>query len=649
MTTFASFSTSYLPAALQVPAKKFSYRFLLSLCLFFLILFSRMLNYTGVSVFILFFINVAFCADIFLRCACKDLLRVHGSFAVLISLSVLSGFIYCALNTFLTRPLAGPYISLEVYVSFLLTLALWAQYRMTRGQERVDIFIKKLDDFLPKSGRICHMDKSYMIFVDELKIGDRVRVYPGERIPCDGFIQSGTSSIDEQLISGNMLATAKQPGDAVYAGTLNKTGQLEIEVSAPLSSSVVMGVLNAIKQNEQRHTQVKDPLEQAAPWLVFMLLGAGIGGYMWALHTYTASDWLHQTGILWFILSLGCPAAWLFSAIFPRLFVRRGAERLGVVINNIDTLQRFVQADTIFLDKTGTVTVGDLRIGRLVPAPRVLEAQLLEALAYAEQQVDGPFAQAVHLFISSKNIPMQKVKSTEIFPGKGVRVQIKKDTILAGKAAWLRDQKLAVPTIQTGDETVVFVARNNQYLGYVTLTDCLREGAKQTVEFLKNKHKEVILISGDTESSVQAVANQLGITKFNFSVLPKTKAEIITNLRNLGKQVIMIGDGFNDILALLKADGGIVFASEKNLYNHWVDMVIKRQDLFALTDLFTINKRLHYTIWSNMFLSVIGQGGLIAWIGWHSPQGSGWQILLGGSLGVIMCLLIHSMRLLRIK
>jgi Cu+-exporting ATPase len=358
MKTFLKRSRFYVPAALRLPAKKLSYRFLLSLCLFFLILFSLALEYTGVSVFILLVIQVAFCADILVRCAWKDLLRGRCTFAVLVSMSVVAGFLYCALNTFLTRPLAGVLLNLHVQVSLLLTLALWAQYRMTHAQEKTKIFVKKLDDFLPKSGRLCTEKKTRMVFVNELKPGDRVLVHPGERVPCDGRIVEGATFLDEQLISGNIRSTAKQMGNTVYAGTLNKTQTICVEVETPLASRTIVSVLDAIKNNEDRHNQLPDALEKTAFWLVLLLAAAAAIAYGYALVKQPEADWLHQTGILWLILALGCPVGWLFVAVFPTFFVHYGAKRIGIILNYFDTLQTFVQADTDFLDKTGTLSVG---------------------------------------------------------------------------------------------------------------------------------------------------------------------------------------------------------------------------------------------------------------------------------------------------
>ena len=639
----------YEPAALHQPVRKFSYRFLLSLSLCLLILLSLTLNYAGVSIFILLFINVAFCADIIFRSAWKDFSAARCSFSVFLSISVAAGFLYCTFNTFLIRPLAGPQVNLFAYVPILLTLGLWVQQRMTRTYERVDVFIKKLDDFLPKSGRLQQCGKTRMVFVNELKPGDCVWVQPGERIPCDGIIRQGKTAIDEQLISGNLLPTSKGKDSRVFAGTLNKTAPILVEVSASLEMSALLGILSAIKNSEVRHRCPVNSLEKSAPWLSALLVIAAGGSYGYVLMSHAGNDWFYYTGVFWLILALGCPVAWLFAAILPPFFGTLGAKRLGIFLNHPDALSVFVRANTLFLDKTGTLTKGELQVEKVCPVARKNSQDLLIALASAEQQVDSAYAQAVHRYMDGQNIEVKPLLAQEVIPGKGVRAKTSQGILLAGRKEWLQEQGVRVPSVDTEKQAVIWVAAYGKYLGYITLVDQLREGAAETVHFLQKQGKEIILISGDSEPSVQAVARQTGIEKINSQVLPKTKAEVISNMCALGKKVVMVGDGFNDIVALLKADSGIVFSSGKNVYNHWVDIVTVRPDLFVLKDLFTIDKRLRRNLYCSMALSVLLQGGFIAALFWKPELFASWQAVLGVALGSVLLILIDSMRLLKIK
>ena len=273
----------------------------------------------------------------------------------------------------------------------------------------------------------------------------------------------------------------------------------------------------------------------------------------------------------------------------------------------------------------------------------------METIATAEQLVDGPFADAINLYAKEHKIRTKRLLCFDVLPGLGVQATRGEDKIIAGRTQWLEEQGISTSAkIATAAEAVVCVALNGKFLGYLTLSDELRPGAKETVALLKSLGKDIILVSGDNEASVAVIAREAGIEKVNFDVLPKTKAEIITNLRSLGKRVAMVGDGFNDIIALLRADAGVVFASGKNMYNNWVDVIIKRRDLFPVSYLFTINKKLRRVVALNVVLAVLLNGALTAWL-LRQPYGVGWALPVGGSLAVVLLILLNSTRMLKIK
>lgn len=639
------------PAALSVPSSKFTYRFFLSGCLLLLVLGSEVLEHSSLGIFILVLMDLLFCADIILRCAVKDMWNGRFSLSALIGVCVLCGFSYSVLMSFQVAHWQGPVTDLYVYTMMLITLTLWIERRLSREKERTRVFIKKLDDFLPKAARLCIGRQFRKVFAREVPKGALVFVKVGERLPCDGIIRKGKTSIDEQLITGNMMPTAKREDHHVYAGTLNKSDDIYIEVTQTLPDSAIMGIINAIKTSERHRAGARSLLDGYAAWVLPIIAACALGLYGGLLVRHGVSQWYNYLGVFLFTAALFCPVALAFAVVFPSFFARRGGARHQLKIQNLNALEKLLAAQTLFFDKTGTLTYGELRVSGVHPVREDVQRALLKAVITAEQLVDGPFADAVNTYAREHKIRPNKLLAFDVLPGLGVQAQGRGVKILAGSIPWLTEQGITVSQEITEQcEAVICVAVNGEYLGYLTLADELRPGAQEMVQFLHEGGKEIILVSGDNESSVSAIAKEAGIEKYNFFVLPKTKAEIISNLQGLGQQVAMVGDGFNDIIALLKADVGIVFSSGKNVYNNWVDVIIKRRDLKGIRYLFAIHTKLRRLVRQNVILCVLLNGLLAAWLVWQSSTTpAGWQVPVIGALAVVVIVWLNSLRMLHIR
>lgn len=637
-------------AALSVPVKAYSYRFFLAVCFLIILIYSLALRSSPSGVFVLVLLNLLFCADVMFKNAWRDLENFRVTLSVFVSVCVLAAFCYGLSKTFFLSPLAGGVPDLYIALSACIVLYLWTCARAARSKERTKVFIKKLDDFLPKSGRLMQGQREMMIFARELKASDIIRVKAGERIPCEGEVAKGCSAVDESLITGNMLPTSKVVGSRVYAGTLNKRAEIMVRVSKGLDGSVIAGIIAAIKSSERRRVPRKDPLDGYALWILLFAVVLGLAGYV---YFYWQGDYrrpLHTVGIFLLVVGLGCPLSFFFSAVFPAWCVRLGARRRKIILQELGALDALTQADAVFFDKTGTLTYGELRIASVHAPDAKTKRELLITLATAEQLVDGPFAAAVNIYAAEHKVPVRKLLCFDVLPGLGVKATSGKNTLLAGRPEWLREQGIEVPQLTFGEQPVVCGAKNGKYLGYVLLDDKLRPGAAEMVQALKDMGKEVILMSGDNEASVTAIAREAGIEQFNFGVLPQTKAEILSNFHALGKKAVMVGDGFNDITALLRADAGVVFSSGKNVYNNWVDVIIKRSDLASITDLFLMNRKLSARVRGNVFLSIFCNAVLTVWLLFAPPpEYTAWFWVPAGLLAGVFVIFLNSARLLNVK
>ncbi len=638
-------------AALSVPTKKYSYRFFLSVCFLVLLIYLLMIGASATGVFVLVLLHLLCCGDVLFKNAWRDLETFRFSLSVLVTVAVLACFCYGLSKAFFLNPLAGKVPDLYICLSSMITVYLWICSRLSGRKEKTKVFIKKLDDFLPKSGRLINgQQREMMIFARELKEGDIIRVKAGERIPCEGEIAKGETAIDESLITGNMLPTAKAVGSHVYAGTLNKGADIMVRVTQGLNQSVISGIISAIKSSERRRCVRKDELDSFVPYLLLISVIVALGAYTFF---YWAGDYrrpLHTVGLLLLVMGLSCPVSFFFCSVFPSWFIKLGASRKRIVLQSLGALDVLKKADAVFFDKTGTLTYGELRIHEVVPADEKKERDLLVCLATAEQMVDGPFAHAVNIYTKERHIEPHKLLCFDVFSGLGVKATSGKNIFLAGRPEWLKEQGVTITQKPQGGQAVICGAKNGKYLGYVTLDDKLRPHAADMVKALKNMGKEVILMSGDNEDSVSSIAEEIGITNYNFGVLPQTKAEILGNFSALGKKAVMVGDGFNDITALLRADAGVVFSSGKNVYNNWVDIILKRTDLTAITDLFRMNKQLSVRIRGNVVLSVLCNLALIAVLLFVPvPREYVWGVVPAGMLLAVAVIFINSARLLNIK
>ena len=634
-------------AALSISVKAYFYRFWLSILFLVLTAYCVYMGSFAASIFVLVLLDLLLCADVSVRNAWRDLTQGRFSLSVLVCGSLMCGFGYSLSKTFLNHPVAGRVSDLYLPMVVLICLYLWTCIRNARGKERTNVFIKKLDDFLPKSGRLIQERREHMVFADELNENDIIRVKAGERIPCEGIITRGETAIDESLITGNMMPTAKKIGGHVYAGTLNKGSEILVKVEKAVDDSVIAEIIRAIKNSERRRCIRKDILDGYAPWLILWTVILAIGGYMYFYWEGGYTRPLHNLGFLLLIAGMGCPWSFVFSAVMPSYFLRLGAKAQKIDLHAMGALEVLDHADVVFFDKTGTLTYGELRVASVHAGNETARKRLLTSLATAEQLVDGPFANAVMIYAEEQNIKPKSLRCFDGLPGLGVSATSGKDTILAGRPEWLREQGIDIAVGPHDRQAVICCAKNGKALGYVLLDDKLRPGAAKMVQTLEEAGKEVVLMSGDNESSVKAIAAEAGIEKFNFGVLPQTKAEILGNYATLGKKTVMVGDGFNDITALLRSDAGVVFSSGRNVYNNWVDVVISRADLTSVTDLFAMHKRLVSCIRDNVILSLLCNVGLLGGV-LFAPSTiwqEYWMLPAGLAAGVFLVLL-NSMRLL---
>ncbi|MDR0291629.1 MAG: HAD-IC family P-type ATPase [Elusimicrobium sp.] len=624
-------------------------RFILSFLFLALILLGQYYHNAPLGIFILSCLSCLLLGSHIFSNAYKDVKKLRLTFNVCAGAAVICGLLFSFVNLFLPVKNFGGIDNLFALPVLNITIINYVYGIFARQREISKAFLGKMHDFLPKSARAVRGDEESKIFASEIKVGDVLHIKKGESVPIDGFVVKGRTEVDESIITGNAIAAVKGEGENVYAGTVNLAGDIFIEASCVLSQTEIYSVVNTLKNSELKKQLIHNPLDAYAkffwpPCLLACALYVWYGAYTHGIETL---DGYFVTGL--FFAALSCPAAFVAAVTLTRHYAARGAHKEGIDLQNIAALKIFKTADQIFLDKTGTVTNGIFEVTNVYPVKSVNKELILQTAVTAEQTLDDTYARAIKAYGETKLIKPAALDSIEIYPGKGIRARSGGDVIYIGNQAWFEEENIKTDGLDRAwaNEIVICVARNNDFLGFISLSDTLRPGAVDTVEKLKKSGYEIILLSGDGSRTVSYIAGALGGVTYFSSVLPEAKAAMIRKMQKDDKITVMAGDGFNDILALLDADASIAYSSPHSAHANWVDIVINRKDFSCITALNKIYKRINLNILQNIFLAFLANGLLIVFL-WHAGKAPWYSAEVFALFG-LFAVILNAVRMMRFK
>jgi Cu+-exporting ATPase len=460
------------------------------------------------------------------------------------------------------------------------------------------------------------------VAVRMLEKGDRVLIRPGDRVPIDGVVIDGRSSVDESMISGESLPVTRTAGDTVIGGTINQDGALKIRVTKVGSETALAQIVRLVEQAQASKPAVQKLADQIAAIFVPTVLGialiTGIGWYIYGhAHGFDpATTWAKIAVAVCSVLIIACPCA-LGLAVPAALMVGtgRGAHR-GILIRDIDALQKAEKIDTIVLDKTGTITRGKPSVIRVEALNGASEDEVLRLAASAEQYSEHPLAKAIIGHAKSRNIGLTDPSSFTSEAGLGVVAQIDGQQVLVGSAALLASRSTGyqpVPNANTG--TSVHVARFNgtiEPLGILHIADEIKSDSVAAIDELHKMNLRTILLSGDNEAAANQIAKQVGIDDVRANVRPGGKADAIRELQNRKSQianrksqVVMVGDGINDAPALAQADLGIAIGSGSDIAKETGDIVLVGGSLHGIATAIRLSRATMKVIRQNLFFAFI--------------------------------------------
>jgi Cu+-exporting ATPase len=547
----------------------------------------------------------------FFRGAWGALKHFSADMNTLVAVGTSAAFIYSSVATFYPTIFSRSGLKPAVYfdtAAVIITLILLGKVLESRAKGRTSEAIKKLIGLQPKTARIYREGKEVDIPVDEVLVGDLIIVRPGEKIPVDGVIEEGTSTIDESMITGESMPVVKKAEDEVIGATLNKTGSFRFRATKVGKDTMLAQIIRLVQEAQGS----KAPIQRLADKIASIFVPAVI-----AIALVTLTIWLIwgpkpalTLALLSFVsvLIIACPCSLgLATPTAIMVGTGRGAE-MGVLIKNAESLERAYKIDEIVFDKTGTLTRGEPMVTDIVGFNGFKAHELMHLAASAEKASEHPLAEALIKKAEMEKIELSNIEDFDAIPGKGIKAKVKGQQVLLGNQQFMKEAGIELQsTIDKAEmltqegKTLVFVSLQNKIIGLLGIADTLKEGSFEAVKELKNLGIEAVMLSGDNRNTASAIANKLDITRVLAEVLPEDKAQEIKKLQSEGKIIAMVGDGINDAPALAQADIGVAIGTGTDVAIEAADITLIRDDLRAVVSAIKLSRQTLKIIKQNLF------------------------------------------------
>jgi Cu+-exporting ATPase len=535
----------------------------------------------------------------------------------LIAIGTSAAYLYSAVVTL--APGYFPFTSVYFETAaIIITLILIGRLLETKTKERASDAVRKLLDLQPKMAKVIRDGTEVDVPIEQIQEGDVIVVRPGERIPTDGILIDGFSSVDESAITGESIPVDKKKGDEVIGATINKSGLLKVKATKVGQDTVLSQIIRLVEEARTGKAQMQRLVDQVAKYFVPAVLAIAIGvGLGW----YFIGDIGLTFSLLAFVsvIIIACPCA-LGIATPAALMMGTGkAAENGILFKGGEYLEIASKVDTIVFDKTGTLTKGKPSVTDIIDLSGIGEDELLRLAAIAESGSEHPLGQAVVHKAKEKGIPISNPNSFEAESGHGLRARYAEHTILIGNRKLMENNNIpiteAIETtlkqLEIQGKTATLVTIDNKVAGVISLADTMKENAKEAIDSLKLMGIEVIMLTGDNERTAKAVASQLGIGRVIAQVLPQQKEQAISKLQDEGRVVAMVGDGINDAPALAKADLGIAIGSGTDVAKETGGIILIKDDLRDVVTALDLGRKTVSKIKQNLFWAFAYNTGLI--------------------------------------
>jgi P-type Cu+ transporter len=520
----------------------------------------------------------------------------------LISLGTLAALIYSLWGMFVG--------SQDLYFetgAVIAALILLGRYFEARSRGQAGEAIEKLMELGAKTARVTRDGQEQDIPIDQVKVGDLLQVRPGEKVPVDGAVANGSSSVDESMLTGESMPVVKVKGDEVFGATINISGAFQMTATKIGQDTVLAQIVRMVSEAQGNKAPIQKLADRVSGIFVPIVLGIAVA---------TAIGWYLVTGDIYqsfvpavAVLLIACPCS-LGLATPTAIMVGTGVgARRGILIKNGEALERGRKIDVVVFDKTGTLTEGRPTVADVIATKGdVSQDDVLRIAASLERMSEHPLGQAIVRAAKERHITLAEIEDFENVAGKGVKGRLANAAVIVGNVRLMREegvpveQSLAqIETREARAETAIAVARNGELIGVIAVADTLKSDAKDAIQQLRSEGVATVMITGDNKKTAKAIADQIGIDEVFAEVLPQDKAEQVKRLQERGQRVAFVGDGINDAPALAQADLGIAIGTGTDIAIEAGNIVLVKGSPLKVIEALKLSRLTFKTIKQNLF------------------------------------------------
>lgn len=544
-------------------------------------------------------IVVFWCGSKFMKGFLADIRARSAGMDSLIAIGTLSAYFY-SIIILLFPEISGEHHHTVYFESaaMIITFILLGNYLEFNLKNKTHYAIKALTELQAKKAVVLRNNEELEIPVKKVKVGDIVLVKPGERIPVDGKIIEGTSSIDESMMTGESLPLDKKTGDTVLGGTLNQNSYLKITAEKAVNDSLLSKIILMVKDAQRSKPKIQRIADRVSQIFVpIVIVIAIVTFFVWFSYIGQSLSYSLLKSVA--VLIIACPCALgLATPIAIVLGVGKAAEN-KILFNNAEAIENVNRIDTILFDKTGTLTLGKFDVKQIIPHQNRQAEEILKIAASIENFSEHPIAKAITAEYKIDHNDLLPVTDFSITSGIGVTGMINGNKYKIGGANLSEKEKLA--GAEKSSSQNIFLYENDILIGEISLSDRIKDNAAEVLSKLKDEKYKIAMITGDSSVTAGEIAGQLGITEYKSQVLPDKKQEYVSELQNKGAKVAMIGDGINDAPALSKSDLGIAIGTGQDIAIQSADVILVKGDLENILALFKISRKTISVIKQNIF------------------------------------------------